>query len=143
MTIPRTSRRWFWIGFGLLGLLLVFVFQRVDYLSIFTVGEAQRNLEASFVVNRAVRLILNDALCLLLIANIFQRADYNRLAWRVFLVELLLVLPIYLFVKLKLEGPTEISSPLLQPIHRMIVNPLLMIILMGALYFQRWKLGKR
>lgn len=143
MIIPSKSLRWLWIGFSLFGLLIVFVFQRVDYLAIVSAAETPPNQTAAFVVNRTVRLILNDAFCLLLIANVFQRADYNRLAWRVFLAELFVVLPIYLFVKLGFEGPTEISSPLLQPIHRMIVNPLLMIILMGALYFQRWNLSKK
>lgn len=139
MIPPCSLKRGVLVVIALTGLLVVFVFQHVDYLAMIA-GNDWRNLhpEASFVVNRVVRVILNDSFCLLLIASLFRRPDFNQLAWWVFLIELFVILPAYLLIKLSVEGPSEISSPLLQPIHRMIVNPLLMIILIGGFYLLRW-----
>jgi len=128
-----------WIAVGLVGLLVIFVFQRIDYFA-FAVGAetSYTHPELTFIVNRAIRLILNDTFCVILIANYFARQDFVRIGWWLFLIELFVVLPAYLWIKLTIEGPSEISSPLLQPVHRMIVNPLLMIILMAAFYYQQW-----
>jgi len=46
-----------------------------------------------------------------------------------FLAELFILLPVYFALKISLEGDAEISSPLLSQLHRMIVNPLLMLVL--------------
>jgi hypothetical protein len=53
------------------------------------------------------------------------------------LIDLVVLLPIYLLIKLAMEGDEEISSPLLSQFHRLIVNPTLMILLLPAIYFQR------
>jgi len=127
------------IFLSLVCLMSIFVFQQMDYLSLLA-GErfSIDSPSLAFIINRTVRLILNDTFCIILVANIFQRQEYVRVAGWIFAVELLLLLPAYLWIKLSLEGPTEISSPLLQPIHRMIVNPLLMVILIAAFYYQQW-----
>lgn len=127
--------------FAVAGLGLVYLFQRFNYSGLFFgltglgIFEAE---EVVFIVNRTARLLLNDALCVLVIWGLFQSISYLKLAWLLFLFELLVLLPAYLFLKLNFEGTSEISSPLLSPIHRMIVNPLLMIILIGAFYYQRY-----
>jgi hypothetical protein len=41
-------------------------------------------------------------------------------------------------IKLGWEGDSEISSPLLSFVHRLIVNPLLMFVLMAGLVLQRY-----
>lgn len=136
--------RWIWIALSLIGLVLIFVFQRIDCLALLIGKESSAQMpNISFVLNRTVRLVLNDTFCVVIIANYFPRPEYLRLGWMIFLVELFILLPAYLAIKLSVEGPTEISSPLLQPVHRMIVNPLLMIMLMSALYYQEWKTGRR
>jgi hypothetical protein len=56
----------------------------------------------------------------------------------VFVVELFVVLPIYFLLKLNLEGASEISSPLLSFIHRLIVNPMLMVLTGIALAYQKF-----
>ncbi len=53
------------------------------------------------------------------------------------LIEMFVVLPLYFVVKLKLEGDSEISSPLLSQFHRLIINPTLMVLLMIGFYYQR------
>lgn len=129
------------VALALSGLFLVYVFQRFDYLGFLynLLGITQPSTTASFVVNRSFRLIANDLLSIVLIQSVFSEVRFTRLAFLVFLGELLILLPVYLVVKLNAEGPSEISSPLYQPLHRMIVNPLLMIILIAGFYYQRWR----
>ncbi|MBL7846665.1 MAG: exosortase F system-associated protein [Cyclobacteriaceae bacterium] len=139
MPTDTFTRRHAVIAAALIGLFLVYMFQRVDILGILAswMGQSPPSATASFIVNRASRLIINDLLCLMLVSTIFNDKRFTRLALWVFLGELFLLLPIYLVVKLSAEGPTEISSPVFQPLHRMIVNPLLMIILIAGMYYQR------
>ncbi len=141
-TVDKSSlKRNLLIALALSGLFLVYVFQRFDYLGFLynLIGINQPSATASFVVNRSLRLIANDLLSIVLIQSLFSEARFTRLAFLVFLVEFLILLPSYLVVKLNAEGPTELSSPMYQPLHRMIVNPLLMIILIAGFYYQRWR----
>lgn len=121
------------VGFAVIALFLVYLFQGLNYVQGFNMSA-----NTTFVANRTIRLIFNDSLCMILIAALFQKRAYLKLAGIIFLIELLIILPAYLLIKLSMEGPSEISSPLLSPIHRMIVNPLLMIILIAAFYYQRY-----
>jgi cadmium resistance protein CadD (predicted permease) len=75
---------------------------------------------------------------LLLFVALFNRKAELKVATAVFLIELLVLLPIYLGIKLGWEGDSEISSPLLSFVHRLIVNPLLMFVLMVGLVLQRY-----
>lgn len=90
-----------------------------------------------FVVNKTVRLILNDMACMVLIYALFSERAYLKVAFWLFLIELLVILPLYFVIKLSLEGDSEISSPLLSQIHRLIVNPLLMFLLMIGFLYQK------
>lgn len=97
----------------------------------------QGNEKLIFVLNKTARLVINDFACILLIHSFFQERKYTRLAFYVFLIELLILLPCYFAIKLTLEGPTEISSPILSQIHRLIVNPMLMMVLIASFYYQK------
>lgn len=90
-----------------------------------------------FIVNKTMRLILNDLACFMLIIALFPGKVYMKAALYLFLLELFVILPVYFMIKLNLEGPSEISSPLLSQIHRLIVNPLLMFLLMIGFLYQR------
>ncbi|MBL7849438.1 MAG: exosortase F system-associated protein [Cyclobacteriaceae bacterium] len=132
------SRRNIIVAGAFLGLFLVYIFQRIDYLGWVAGWAGQSPSEtSSFVVNRVTRLVINDLLCVALVSAFFRDQRFTRLAWWVFLFELFVLLPLYLILKLSAEGPTELSSPVFQPLHRMIVNPLLMIILIAGMYYQR------
>ncbi len=118
-------------GVGLLA--AVYLFQRFNPWT----GFAGIHPNAIFVINRTVRLILNDLACFFIILAVFREVKYLKVAFWVFLVELLVILPLYLTLKLSLEGDSEISSPLLSQIHRLIVNPTLMILLMAGFFYQQ------
>ena len=121
---------------SLTGLVMVYVFQQVNYFHFFFSEGADDS--AVFIFNKTVRLIVNDLLCVVLIFALFERKAFVTLAFYVFLFELLIIMPLYFWIKLKTEGDSEISSPLLSQIHRLIVNPMLMIILTAGFYYQKY-----
>lgn len=131
---------------SLLLLIAVYVLQRFSYahaLNTLLPDSLQIvNRNTIFIINKTVRLILNDTACVFLIYALFPGRHYLRIALYVFLIELCIILPIYFAVKLTLEGDSEISSPLLSQIHRLIVNPLLMFLLMMGFLYQRLKAEK-
>ncbi len=132
--IPDFGRRAALFSSGVLLLAFVYLFQKHN----FWVGFEGMHPNAIFAINRTARLTLNDLACFLIILAVFREKKYLKLAFFVFLVELLVILPVYLVVKLGLEGDSEISSPLLSQIHRLIVNPMLMILLMAGFLYQRY-----
>jgi exosortase F-associated protein len=117
------------------GIALVFLFQGVDILSL--CSSCTFHPYTHFVVRKTVRVLLNDSLMLLFIHALFRDRSVTRLAWYIQLVDTLVLLPIYLIVKLSYEGDAEISMPLLSQLHRLIVNPTLMVLLIPAVYYQR------
>lgn len=94
-----------------------------------------------FIARKVLRVFLNDLFMLVFIAAWFKDSRVTRLAILIQLVDSLILLPLYLVVKLNVEGPGEISAPLLSQFHRMIINPTLMILLIPAVYFQRYSKG--
>lgn len=137
-SVQLKSRPNYWIRGAVLfcGLAIlagVYVFQRVSLGAMFQ----QLHPNVIFSINRTARLILNDLACVLIIFALFSEKKYIKIAFLVFMVELLVILPAYLFIKLSLEGDSEISSPLLSQIHRLIVNPMLMILLIVGFFYQR------
>jgi exosortase F-associated protein len=124
---------------SLLLLSCVYVLQHFDYLNTFLslFGTSPATPVTTFIINKTFRLILNDFLCFGLIYSLFGERKYIRIAFFVFCFELFIILPVYFVFKLALEGTSEISSPLLSQIHRLVVNPMLMLILIIGFYFQR------
>ena len=90
-----------------------------------------------------MRFLINDLACLALIVAIFNSSGYLRLGTLLFVLEFLVLLPLYFALKLTMEGDSEISSPLLSQLHRMIINPLLMIVLMLGFLYQNYFLEKK
>jgi len=127
------------MGIAIFGLALVFLFQRVDVLNI--CRSCAFHPYTHFVVKKTLRVALNDSFMLLFIHALFQDRSITRLAWYVQLVDTLVLLPIYLIIKLTYEGDAEISIPLLSQLHRLIVNPTLMVLLIPAVYYQRNRAG--
>lgn len=93
--------------------------------------------ELNFSIKKILRVLVNDTCMLLLVYAWFKDVSITRLALWVQAIDILVLVPVYLIVKLSLEGPNEISSPLLSQWHRLLVNPTLMILLIPAIYYQR------
>jgi exosortase F-associated protein len=123
-------------GLAILGLTLVFIFQHADPLYI--LSESSFKPELRFIVNRTARIFLNDTFMLLLLYTLFLDKNIIKLALIIQGIDLLILFPLYLIFKLPAEGASEISSPLLAQFHRLIVNPTLMILLIPAIYYQKF-----
>jgi exosortase F-associated protein len=113
------------------GLVLVFLFQRVDLLSV--LGWPASNT-TSFIVNRTVRFLLNDALTIGLIYAIFRERKYVIFAFAVQLLELVFLLLPYFVIKVHYP---QYNGPLISFLHRLVLNPLLLLLLIPAFYSQR------
>jgi exosortase F-associated protein len=137
--LRHNAPRWFLGAAALVIIVATYLFQQFDFSSLAGIDSHF----VKFVVNKSTRFILNDLACLLLIVAIFNKSDYVRISAWVFLVELVILLPLYFVLKLSLEGDSEISSPLLSQFHRMIVNPLLMIVLMLGFVYQDYFYNKK
>ncbi len=141
MIIPD-KLKWSRWGLGLLaiGLMaMVYIFQRTW---LWLPPSDNQFQYLPFILNRFCRLLINDTLCIILFLAIFNSRKELMLASAVFLLELLIVLPFYMVAKLTLEGDSEISAPLLSFIHRLIVNPLLMMVLLAGLLYQKYRTEK-
>jgi exosortase F-associated protein len=127
-------------GLALAGLGVVFLFQEVDV--VHSVFHFQAHPYIHFAAKKTVRLVMNDSLMLLFIYAWFNETKVTQTAWRLQLVDTFFLLPLYLVLKLSLEGDSELSSPLLSQLHRLIVNPTIMILLIPAVYYQRIRRNK-
>ncbi len=87
-----------------------------------------------FLVNRSFRFLLNDALTIGLIFAIFYERKYVVFALVVQLAGLVTILIPYFI--LKINYPSY-NGPLISFLHRLVVNPMLMLMLIPAFYFQR------
>jgi exosortase F-associated protein len=120
---------------ALAGLAGIYVFQYTDFLLL--VSGHHFSPEFHFISNRMVRIFVNDSCMLALIYAIFHDVKVVRLAFYVQVIDLLVLFPLYLIMKLPAEGVSEISSPFLAQIHRLIINPTLMILLIAGVYYQK------
>lgn len=128
------------VALALAVLVMAYLFQRFDFYGMLMGFFGENGVGHPYVkfsVNRLVRMLINDTACVILIWAWFNDRRFTRLASYVFLIEVFFLLPVYLWVKLSLEGDSEISSPILSQVHRMIVNPMLMFLLMVAFLYQR------
>lgn len=139
------GRRVAYIVVGSLGLFLVYFLQ--EYLNFYAVffefksperlgyGVAFMDIETlPFIVNKAGRYILNDLFSISMIYGIFAEKKYARFAFAVMMFGLFVLLPIYLY--LYLAQPAGLSS-MISHLHRVVMNPVLMMLLIPAFYFQQ------
>ena len=117
-------------------LVALYLFQRFNYAEIISLSFSANT---QFIINKTIRFIFNDLAVILLIYAIFNNRGLLKIAFSIQLLELLLILPLYFYIKLSLEGPTELSSPLLSFVHRIVVNPIIMLLLIPAFWFQQSK----
>ena len=141
MTTHFSAKRIIYLLFSILGLAIIYLFQQFNYLEFFTtlLSGNPKDYHPNFVFafNRITRFVFNDLLAILLIYSIFMQRKYVIIGFIVQLFGLLIVLPVYLYFKLSLEGDTEISSPLLSFVHRIVIHPIMILLLIPAFYYQK------
>jgi exosortase F-associated protein len=120
------------MAFGIGGIIVTFLMQDFSFLETWGLTDSQE-----FITRKVLRVFCNDLFMLIFIAAWFKDRRVTRLAIAIQVIDGLILLPIYLTIKLSMEGTSEISAPLLSQFHRIIINPTLMILLIPAVYFQR------
>jgi len=112
------------------GLVLLFLFQRYDVAGRIGVD----NHYAKFIVNRSLRFLINDGLAILLIYALFYERKYVVFSiWVQVFGTLFILIPYFI---LKFNFPSY-NGPLVSFLHRLILNPTLLLLLIPAFYYQR------
>lgn len=103
-----------------------------DNMSTFPVGMV--------VLNKTLRYVLNDLFSILIIHGLFQNRQYTRFAFGVLLFGLIVLLPTYYVL---VYNTPEGHNSMVSNIHRIVLNPVLMMLLIPYFYFlERQKLEK-
>lgn len=113
-----------------LGLISVFIFQRWDVAAMIGIDTPINR----FLLNRTIRFLLNDAFAIGLIYALFAERKYVIFSLYVQLAGVLFFLAPY-FV-LKVYYP-KYNGPLISFLHRLILNPTLLMLLIPAFYYQK------
>lgn len=122
--------------FSAAGLLLVFLTQRLDWSAM--MGMELENI-GKFIINRSIRFVLNDIFAIGLIYVLFRERKYVLFAIGVQIFGLLFILIPYFIIKLNYPS---YNGPLINFIHRLVLNPLLMLLLIPAFYYQKLQARK-
>lgn len=115
------------------GLVMVFLFQRIDVTRLF--GPELKPIHR-FLINRSIRFLLNDAFMIGLIYALFFEKKYVMFSIMVQLVGVVIFLIPYFILKIYFPS---YNGPLISFLHRLILNPTLMLLLIPAFYYQRYK----
>ena len=115
---------------SIVGLVMVFLFQQFDVAGLIGLQEKL----SRFYFNRTVRFLLNDALALGLIYSLFRERKYVIFALYVQIAGVIFILIPYFILKVYLP---RYNGPLISFLHRLIMNPILLMLLIPAFYYQR------
>lgn len=116
---------------SIIGLILVFLFQRFDVAE--WIGWGGKAIHR-FLINRTIRFLANDVLAIGLIYALFAERKYIIFSLYVQLAGVVLVLLPYYIAKLYFPA---YNGPLISFLHRLILNPILLLLLIPAFYYQR------
>jgi exosortase F-associated protein len=116
--------------FSVASLVLVFLFQRQDVASLLGV---EANVWR-FIINRSIRFIINDVLAIMLIYSLFYERKYVLFAVWVQLIGMVFILVPYFIIKFNFPG---YNGPLVSFLHRLVLNPTLLLLLIPAFYYQK------
>jgi exosortase F-associated protein len=113
------------------GLVFTFIFQRFDTATYFNLADAPIH---KFIINRTMRFFLNDIFAIGLIYALFPEKKYVIFSIYVQVVGIFLFLIPYFI--LKIYWPSY-NGPLINFLHRLILNPILLLLLIPAFYYQQ------
>lgn len=127
--------------FGAVGLILVYVFQLQLFYDPFQAVDADQHTLDDVEINtflyvgsKVLRYIVNDGFALLMLWGLFGNKRYMRFAVLVFLFGFLVLLPLYLILTLHYYYS---AYAFLNHLHRLVLNPVLMMLLIPAFYYQQ------
>lgn len=124
---------------ALIGWAVVYVFQEFDITRMemrygqYNQGHVPTGEEWRFIVNKGMRFVLNDLFSLLFIYGLFKNPKYVRFALWVMAFGLFVLLPTYLVLAISFK---EEAFNLLTFLHRITMNPWLMLLLIPGFFYQ-------
>jgi len=123
-------RSWRWVAgcLAIAGLLTLFLFQRIDWSFWITAPPIKK-----FVINRSIRFIVNDILATLLVLALFGKRKLVMISVYIQVLGLILLLVPYFILKMNFPA---YNGPLLSFLHRLILNPVLIYLLIFFFWFQ-------
>ncbi|HYC85492.1 MAG TPA: exosortase F system-associated protein [Chryseosolibacter sp.] len=128
--MQRPDLRWLVGLVCFAGLIAVFIFQRTDIAAL--LGTDDRS--SRFFINRLIRFLLNDAFMIGVIYALFYEKKYVIFALWVQLAGIIIILVPYFVIKSRWPG---YNGPLVSFLHRLILNPTLLLLLIPAFYYQK------
>jgi len=130
------KKRLLFIAIALVALLVIFIFQQFSYSGLIfnNLLDIQINTSWKFSLNKFARFLLNDFAVILLIHGIFYERKYVALAMYVLSFGFLFLLLPYLFL---VNQYPEYNGPLYSHLHRLIMNPILLLLLIPVLLYQK------
>jgi len=130
------NKRLLFIVTALAALLVIFVFQQFSYPDFIfhRLLGVQISPAWEFSLNKFIRFLLNDLAAILLIYGIFYEKKYVTLSMYVLGFGFLFILLPYLFLVNKFP---EYNGPLYSHLHRLIMNPILLLLLIPVLLYQK------
>jgi exosortase F-associated protein len=120
--------------FAILVLLLSFQFRALNFTGLLLGYEEQVVLPWMLIANKVIRYLINDLAAIALLWVLFQRRDFILLAFWVLLFGLFLLLPLYFVGYFYFSEKLGIT---LSYLHRLVMNPTLMMLLIPLFYFQQ------
>jgi exosortase F-associated protein len=115
---------------SVVGLVCVFLFQKE-----LTGATFEANTRFStFVINRTVRFLLNDLFAIGLIYALFEKRKYVIFSLYVQVAGVILFLIPYFILKYHFP---HYNGPMINFLHRLILNPTLLLLLIVAFYYQK------
>jgi len=134
-------RNKYFVFIGLLGLVIVYIFQAQLFYDPFVnhlfnpMNPVLPEYSASkYIFAKSLRYILNDGFALMVIWGLFKNQSYVRFAVIIFFIGFLILLPLYLFLAMNYFIDTQ---AFLNHLHRLVLNPVLMMLLIPAFYYQQ------
>ena len=127
------------ILFLAMGLVLVasYHYRDLSWTQLLTSGQAvaatEPALSSSAILNKVLRYLVNDMAALGIIYALFAKPSYVRLGWWIMWFGLGFLLPLY-YLGLWLLPPSQHIA--LSYLHRLVMNPVLLMLLIPALYYQ-------
>jgi len=128
------------LAIGLVGWAIVYVFQEFDLTRMemrygqYAQGVIAEGESWRFVVNKGMRFLLNDLFSILFIYGLFDNLRYVKLALWVMGFGLFILLPTYLILAISFQ---QEGFNLLIFLHRITMNPWLMLLLIPGFLYQK------
>lgn len=118
----------------LFGLVVIFLSQHIDWAAhVFYFAEISHR----FLWNRTMRFLLNDLLAIGLLYALFPEKKYVLFAFWVQAFGFVFLLVPYFILKVQFP---RYNGPLLNFLHRIVLNPTLLLLLIPAFYWQKKKI---